>query len=872
MRLKYNKAAALFFVLIFIGTQLNIYAKTWQDTQSYGMEIDLVTGLGFMDGENSKQFFPDDLIDNAELVRIVMRLRNSSTGDRKQRFADVPPDYYAFAEIDEAVNLGYIPVGEGRMFYPEEKASFENALRLMLYVMNYKTYLDVSRANVITTAQEAGLLEGLSLSAQGITKGELAKLIYNSFFCSLMSMTGVRRDNKMVLEPDGDKTVLTYHGWKIVEGRITANEITSIYYSGNAAGRGCICIDGDEYREGSSFAGVLLGREVKAVCTDTADGDDTVIYAAADKKTNVLTVQAEDIVKTEGMTFYYGNNKKIKLKQDMCLIYNGAAVQFDSALLSPRYGDITFISADGSGSYDTVLINDGESYSVSGVSSSDGKIYLKNGTVGGKAYIDVNDEQGRFVAYFAGGERASLDSISTGSIITVYYFKDAREIITIYISDESVTGTLTGTGTEEQYGDPTAIFGGSEYIIGKNAVGTESFELGSDYTVNLDYKGYLIDVSEVLSSKNYAAVLFAGYDEAEDSCIVKLLKADGAIESFNTRNGKCRFISGRDMSVKTAKEMYNAIQSYKFTVILYELDYENRIVSITVPTAADRNNPLNNDGIFTKYSELTASTMAAYGSISGIGTASSRIFIIPPGDEIEYTDCEVRKGGYFEAGTSYSNAVFYDVGIDAQAGAVLVRAKTGSSISSFTGGIMVVSRTIKTVNSDNEPVTGITGYVSGQPVTLRISNNSVTDAAYTGEYDINSVSCGDILIYSTNSLGEISCYSVLYAENRDHSSFRQLCSLGNGYSTTRECSVYHAYTRYVSDKYLTIEYEMNTVPAVVSNTSNVVVYKVSRSGRSVEQGEYGDIKGANYYSGVNGSEIVLRTNRNGVVEVVIYED
>ena len=872
MRMKYNKmAAALLLALSVFAAQFNVLAARWEDVEDYSKAIDLVTGLGLMEGENSKQFFPDDLVDNAELVRIIMTLRNSSIGDRQKRFTDVPKDYYAFAEIDEAVALGWITVGEDRMFYPEEKASAEEALRLMLYLLNYKPYLDAGGGDIMATAQAAGLLDGVTLSGEGITKGELAKILYNSFFCNLMEMTGVPGIN-VGFRPSADKTALYYRGWQLVKGRVMANDVTSLYYSGDAASEGYMVIDDTTYLEGDSYAGELLGYSVEAVCTDSSESEETVIYAVAARDTDTLTVNCEDIESVEGMTFRYGDNKRVTLRQDMCFIYNGVAVEFDSALLDQRYGEITFISSGASGGYDIVRINAFESYSVSSVSVADERIYLKNGMLNGRAYINVGEDAGRTVTYFVDGERVSLDAVSAGHIISVYYAEGSKEVIQIHISDESVTGTMDGSGVSEGRGDATVSIGGAEYIIGKNAVGTEMLKLGEEYTVKLDYFGYLIEVTASTGTKNYAAVLRVSPDDLGEACILKLLTADGSVETYTTRADKCKLISGTDSRRMTGTELYEYMQNYRFTLILYELDDENLIRSITVPVAADKNNPLNNEGIFTLHSELQSSTKASYGSIGGIGTENAVTFIIPPGDNIDYDECSVRKGGYFAAGSNYTNATFYDVGVSAQAGAVLVRDLAGSAIDDLSVGIMVVEETGMALNADDEPVTSITGYQNGQRLSLNVSSSNLTDNEFAGAYDIHNVSFGDILIFQTNSAGEISSYSVLYVDSRDRDSFKQICSLGNGYSTTRECSLYHAYPRYVSDTFLTAEFGSETVPAGVASPASVYVYRVDRGSRKITMGEYGDIMGNNYYTGQKGSEIVMRSSRNSVVEVVIYED
>ena len=168
---------------------LPVLARTYDD--AYQKEIDAVTGLGIMDGENSRQFFPEDQLDRAEMVRMIMKLRNSHTGDRRQRFSDVRLDYYAFAEIDEAVNLGYITVGEDRLFHPEDPATSEEALRMMLYLLNYKTYLQKGNLDVFSLAGQVGLTDGVRFSGTGITKAELAKVIYNSFSCYMLEMRGI---------------------------------------------------------------------------------------------------------------------------------------------------------------------------------------------------------------------------------------------------------------------------------------------------------------------------------------------------------------------------------------------------------------------------------------------------------------------------------------------------------------------------------------------------------------------------------------------------------------------------------------------------------------------------------------------------------
>ncbi len=878
MKIEFKRAfTALLLSAATLCGCISAYAGGFDDTgDKYTREIDMVTGAGFMEGENSKFFYPDDYVDNAELVQIIMNLRNSDVGDRKRRFTDVSESYYAFNEIDEAVALGYIKVGADRRFYPEEKATTERAVKLILYLLNYKEFIAATNADIYSLARTVGLLDSVTVADTYITKGTLAKLLYNSFKCGQLEYTGGKGDSD-IYGTSEDKTALSWRGLKLVEGIVTANEGSSMYSTGYPAARGRVVIDGDEYIEGGSGCGRLLGYSVEAICVDDND-DGEVIYATAGRKNKTLTVDGRDIESVENMVFTYDQRKKVRLKADMCLIYNGTAVEFDEKLLDCGDGSITFLNNGDSSNYNVVLINAYESYVVSGVNENDAKIYLKNGQFNNDSCIDIGDDGNTIVHFYKDSEEIDISEIKDGNVISVFYSSGALRIFNVQVSDKVINGELTGSDYDTKRKHETVIIDGKEYIIGKNAAGKEKIELGKSFAASMDFKGNILNFEYISGiTKGYAALLRVSMDTEKEELRLKLLNSEGKIKTYIASDTKIPLVKGDTREKVELYDLQYRLDALQLPALLVvETDEEEHIRRITLPAAYNSSDMIKNESMFTYWGEYTANTLASYGYLGDIGTDSAKIFIIPNSDEngkIDDEDCAVSNGGYFNAGTSYRNIKFYDVGIAAQAGAVLVRATKGSELDNYEGGVMLVKKVSATLNYDDEVTKKITGLMNGSETEINISPQKVYNVTPGGSsFDIKNIGPGDVLMYNSNSAGELSVYAMIYTDSADSNSLRQLTNWGNGMGYTRECSAWHGYVRYKSDKALTIEYDGKTVPAQVTNKNNVFVYKVNRSYRTVETASYGDIAATNYYTGKRGSEVVMRSNRNGVVEVIIYED
>ncbi len=880
---KYGKLAVTLLLCLAVISSLipMAFARTWSDVETFEQEIDMLTGLGFMDGENSKQFFPGDYVENDELIRILMNVRNVTEGDNVRRFQDIPNTHYAFKEINAAFKLGYVKVPENKMFYPDEKATADKALEIMLKMLNYDTYMNVSDETLRQVANRAGLLDGLQLG-EYITKGELAKLIYNSFTSGMLEGSGVVGVNA-AYKVNKEKTTLSFHNWELITGNITGNERTALYYTAEPEAAGKVRIDTKTYFEGESFAGDLLGYEVDAVVTKEKTGSPTIIYAAANRKGNVLTVKAEDIDNVKNMTFNYQDRKHLSLRNDMLLIYNGMAVKFDQAVLDIEYGEVTFISTTGGRKYDIVLVNEYESFVISNVAAAEKKIYVKRGKFKEKAYIDYESNIYQDVRIFKNGERATEADLVAGSAIAVYYVDADRDVLTIDVGTTNVEGKISTSGISEDTGRKMLMLGEEEYLIAPNVFGDQYITLGEGVALTLDFAGYIVEVKKAVVDSNYGVVTWIGYDDVKETAMVKMFKLDGKFTTFNTVSDDFKLVTGKTVTRIPAGEIKTNLSGIiKSEIVMYGTNADGLLNKIVFPEAHDFKNELNNVGKFTLYKEYKDAVQADTSNCQGIGYSNTKTIVIPPDDQYTDDGCKVLGNPGFDVDhgpkDANKNFKFYNVGLNGAAELCLYRKGVNASIADWESPVkLVVQKVIDTINKDDEQIKAVVGFSGGAKVTVPIGKEAVNSGTPTpivadiNKRDINNATFGDILTYALDADGAISAYSFVYSDGVTKNAMGVICNGGNGYGTGRTWTWLHGNAKYYQDGIMSIEFTGDSLRAVPM-AETVPVYKLNRKDKTFEAATLGDVVYKNFYANIKGSELVVHTSRGGGSEVFIYED
>lgn len=856
----------------------------YTDSGAYAEAIRAVTALGLMVGENSTQFFPEDVIDRAELTRAMVRLRNApAAGDGGQRFKDVPADYYAFAEIDQAVHDGLVKVGSDRFFGPEEPVTPEEALTMLLRVMNYDAYLKASGKSARTAANQIGLTNGVAFSGERVTKGELAKLIEQSFVIGILEPAAFGSEKTTWRE--SEKTTLSYLNLRRVTGLVTATERSPLYYSAPEIQEKTVRVDDVLYAAGDSDANQYLGYDVELFCTDTGSERETIRYIHPRNTNKMLEIQGEDIIGVDGSLLRYdqnGGQKKVTLGDDICVIYNGVAAQFDPAMVQDmKCGKLLLLNNGyglASGGWDVLFVQAYESFMVQAVSQTEEKLYFQKGEIEGNPYLMVRKDAEHKTVFLEDGAETGIDSVAAGAVVRVEYGAwNGRAAATVHISRVRKELLIT-MKTQPDDGRALIYAGGEAYRVGGNCIGAENLEPGRTVLVCLDDMGNILRADEAASDSGYVCYLKSAYDEFSGKIQLRAVSDTGKIVEY-WADSKVRTLvkteTGENMESISPAQLYQRISGLGIELLKVKKTADGELKEVLFAESSTRNDPLYDETHFTLYKEITSSTQALYGSVDGIGTKDAKIFIIPKSDDPKNIDealCSAQTGGFFNAGQSYDAIRFYDVGISGQSGAILVRETQGSDITSFDRSLLVVTDLVRCLNGEGETVDGVCGLQDGQELTIPVAQKNLKDFAYNGAFGIGGVAKGDVLIYCTNSKGELSGYSVLYSESRDKNLLGLMASLGNGYGTTRECSVYHGVVRYLDDTSFTLELDGSMVPMTLSSWNSVTVYRVDRGKGEVSAGDAGSIMAQNFYSRTAGSEVIARSNRNGLNEVIIYEN
>ncbi len=852
-----NIILSFILVVSFIIPTFGVTA--YDDVSDYTEEINLLTRMGFMDGETSDLFYPDDKIDRAETVKILMRLRNlTSGGDGEQRFIDVKKDYYVFDEIDSAVVNGYIGVPADRKFNPESPITAEDALSILLRIMNYGIYLDSTGKSVIATASDAGLLKGVRLSGGYITKGQLAAVIYNSFSCGIPEISSVSSDSTKL--DSSDKTTLSYHDMKLIKGVVTSTDVSGIYYSAKPLAKGKIMIGDTEYIRTSEEQTEYLGYAVDAIITD--DSEETtqkLLYCLRGENNTEETIDLEDITDVNGYKISYSTNdrkKTLNLKERDCIIYNGTAVKYSPDYIKDANGTITTL--ENAFAERIVFIDSYVSYGVASVNINEKQINLANGTFNNKTYIDLDNDDYKAIRIYMDGAEISFSDILIGDVISVMGSDRFIKIINCRSAREISVSGITD--------DDKVMSDGKEYEIGKYCTGKDILNIGTSFSVTLDVYGRIMSFKKISETDVYGCILKTKYEDAEDKGYVKILDADSKINSYEFTD-KVKYTNGDKTKRISAKEVCGLIGNIQ--VIKYVKDGSGKIKE--VKQAADITDDLRyNEQIFTKYQ--IASARASYVSIAGVGYGNCNVFVVPNADDsgnVDEKGCGV-KLGYFSGGSNYNSITFYDVGTDGMAKAGLVRANSGSKIDNYAAGLILVEKTGKVLGSDETEKTAVIGYSGGNRVTYAVADN------YSGDFNPEDLSLGDLILIATDSRGEIGNILVCYDDSANV--WGNTTNAGAGQYYTVECSVYHGTVRYFDGNTLTLEFggtlaqhPYGTFFPQMTNTVSSVYY-VNRETKKISMGDMSKITANNYYNGAVGSEVVTRSNRGGVQEVVVYEN
>lgn len=187
--LKKTIAVVLAFAMIFSMGMISTFAYSdVEASTTVGEAVGILSNLGILTGFEDGTFKPDETVTRAQMAAIVCRTLGYESQAKSSAgttiFNDVPGDHWAAGYINVAQSLNIINgYGDGN-FGPEDKVTYEQAVKMIVCALNYDLVAQ-AKGGYPTGYLSVASSEGITKSANGkvgdaAKRSTVAVLVYNS--------------------------------------------------------------------------------------------------------------------------------------------------------------------------------------------------------------------------------------------------------------------------------------------------------------------------------------------------------------------------------------------------------------------------------------------------------------------------------------------------------------------------------------------------------------------------------------------------------------------------------------------------------------------------------------------------------------------
>lgn len=516
---------------IMSGALVAVNAQTFTDVTD-SKAIDVVTGLGLMDGNTDGTFSPDNNLTRAEFAQIVADIYNYGEEDNaaaewKKNFFEgvfedetalIPPEVMNAATSElysdvlegsdsyDAISLvtshGIMRgVGNGE-FAPEDNITGEQALKVLVTMLGYGSQAQIKGGypkGYTQTASSLGISKGVNNLTSYLTKEDVAQILYNSLDVPVMQMEFVG-SNPYYTTYEGDTFSTKLLNIDYDKGRMTSNGFTTL--SGEAYGSDDdVVIAGRTYSldENTKYVRDYLGREVEVYYSldDDADG---FIFACLSGRDESVKIDISEFEAYTGDKFRYcpkdGNKyKDLTVVNAPYVIKNGSAISgINDSLFDFNYGSIELIKPVKENRFDLIVVKEANNFNIDIHDAGQNIIYSQASLLGNIINIDSEEREVRI--YDAAGNKASAETLKSGTVTTIY---NGEKIVEIYISDKTETKFIVKGITTGENGEYIVKGEKQSYELSKDYCEINPGvlpKIGSTYTLKLDIFDCIVDFKE----------------------------------------------------------------------------------------------------------------------------------------------------------------------------------------------------------------------------------------------------------------------------------------------------------------------------------------------------------------------------------------
>lgn len=771
--MKWKKMAALLLAGIMSLSVFPAYAEAGQ----YDEAADRLYRLGLLE-ELPNEAELTQVITRGMAVKYILPFYGVTPGDKGvvTDFSDVEKTNPYSQYVQQAHHLDLIHGFTDNTFRPEEPISYIDALSIFVNALGYKdivkTYGSYPKG-ILTIAQAIEITLTASYTDKAaITVGDFLSIMDLAKDADFAEALG----GEIKASKDRKDSILTekhdiYYG----EAIMTANEYTALSED-IYLGEGKVMLGNTRFEIGerAGNVGELIGCRVEYYYRDDAAGS-VLLWARADKKCDVLVVPSERIVRYQNSQYTYYKNEgstslsRADISPDVDVIYNGRVnLHMQAAQWKPLHGEIILVDNNGDKEYDIVKITDFQSMLV-GAAFSETRTLRDKYT---RADISFEDEGLYEVICIKNGEKISFADIKENNAVNIAASSsdNSKILVTIYVSDEVIEGTVSSYQADGSQAD-IIVIEGTEYKLSPYAEANANIAMKDSGSFYLDHKGYV--VGSVLGFKTgmqYGYFIKALYRDDDEVLSLKVLNTDGRIMYYDiAEKAKTNGNSETTANIMSILKVGVDGTVYAKPVgqpIKYSLNSYGEINKLITHDKTQGGNPAIQDerirlvNDFTKgvtyYPDkrtvnmacgLTEDAVAFYVpdvASQVAGRASDSDFIVQDITTWKHTNGN-RLQTFDDDAMGYCSLV------------LRVNILGGNTIDVKKDPYAMVDKVTKTLNADDEVISVLHAYVGGKAVQLNIETNT----ALIGVSSADQLTRGTIIEYNTLENGKVGCINVI---------------------------------------------------------------------------------------------------------------
>lgn len=540
----------------------------------YPEQIKLVLALKLMELEQDGLFHEEQIFPYNEFAKIMLML---TTG-----------------EISSIADL-YDKYGESR------PVTYEEAIKHLVSALGYEPM--VKNENYIAVAGKIGLMDNAA-NAGGVsgpvTKGTLAKLLYNALYTDMMIQTVYGNTPDYSVEKGATLLTEKFQVFK-VEGMITAVEGLNLY-STVLPQKGEIYIDKIPYEADDVDTNGLIGYRINGYAKIVEDKSH-LIYLEVDSGDDMLEISTSDIVQLTPDKLTYelpktGKSKTVSLNSVEAVLLGANHIdksRLSNDLIYENYGTIVLSREKGDNKYTSVVIKTYKDVVVDRVDLLSKRILFKDGFIlGDSKYISFEEDDDRIITVIKNGVEIPVEEIKSSDVISVMC-SNSKNYIYIVVSNEKVSGMVDNI--ETQYGNQKVVtINDKEYNLSPNFY--KILTSGSDYAnlakkeegqFLLNFKGSVVSYKETKAVYSYAIMTKLQVEDGWDPKVsVRLFCEDGAWRNYAIAEEAT--IDG-EQNVQTRTSRFDADDyfnsQYFYKPVRYKLNKKGEIDFIDTENSSD---------------------------------------------------------------------------------------------------------------------------------------------------------------------------------------------------------------------------------------------------------------------------------------------